>query len=66
MTDLINRSLAVPSPCVRICRLDAQEICTGCGRSLDEIARWSRLSDDERRVVVARSADRLHPGAASA
>ncbi len=63
---MFNRSLAVASPCVQICRLDAHEVCTGCGRTLDEIARWSRMSDDERRVVVTRAAERRSPGAASA
>jgi predicted Fe-S protein YdhL (DUF1289 family) len=28
-------------------------LCIGCHRSLDEIARWSRMSDDERRRIIA-------------
>ncbi len=62
---LINRSLAVPSPCIQVCRLDAREVCTGCGRTLDEIAGWSRMSDDERRVVVLKATSRRTPGAAT-
>jgi predicted Fe-S protein YdhL (DUF1289 family) len=42
---------AVESPCVRICALDDRQICLGCGRSLDEIARWSRMTSDEKRAV---------------
>ncbi|EGH69101.1 DUF1289 domain-containing protein [Pseudomonas syringae] len=42
----------VRSPCVSICALDEQDICTGCQRTVTEITRWSRMSNDERRVVL--------------
>jgi len=42
----------VPSPCVSVCRMDARTgLCEGCYRTIDEIARWSALSDAERRAV---------------
>ena len=53
----------VPSPCIGICRLDeAGNSCTGCGRTLDEVAKWSRASDDYKRavwqrIIEARSSD---------
>ncbi|MBK4991706.1 MULTISPECIES: DUF1289 domain-containing protein [Pseudomonas] len=42
----------VASPCVNICALDEQDICTGCQRSVAEISRWGRMNDDERRAVL--------------
>ncbi|MDU8427757.1 DUF1289 domain-containing protein [Pseudomonas syringae] len=42
----------VRSPCVSICALDEQDICTGCQRTVSEITQWSRMSNDERRVVL--------------
>ena len=46
----------VASPCINVCVLDAaQAHCTGCGRSLDEIAAWSGASDAEKRAIVARA-----------
>jgi predicted Fe-S protein YdhL (DUF1289 family) len=30
-----------------------QKLCIGCGRSLDEIARWIDFDDAERRRIVA-------------
>lgn len=36
----------------------ATGLCDGCLRTLDEIAAWSRLSDDEKRAVLARVAAR--------
>ncbi|WP_028623888.1 DUF1289 domain-containing protein [Pseudomonas sp. Ant30-3] len=42
----------VRSPCVNICALDEADICTGCQRTVEEITRWSRMSNDERRAVL--------------
>lgn len=42
----------VPSPCVNVCRMDeASGLCAGCARTLDEIARWSAMSDADKRAV---------------
>jgi len=44
----------IESPCVRICVVHPEaRLCTGCLRSIDEITRWSKMSVDERRVVMA-------------
>jgi len=42
----------VASPCVQICALDDDDICTGCQRSAMEITRWGRMENDERRQVL--------------
>jgi len=48
---------AISSPCIKLCQLDpVTRICLGCGRSLDEIGRWSSLSEAERLVIMARLA----------
>ncbi len=48
---------AISSPCIKLCQLDpATRLCLGCGRSLDEIGRWSHLSEAERRAIMARLA----------
>jgi len=45
----------IESPCNRICTLDpASGRCLGCGRSLDEITRWTRMSEAERAQVIAK------------
>lgn len=43
---------AVLSPCVGICSVDDDGLCAGCLRTLDEIARWSTLGDDERLRIM--------------
>jgi uncharacterized protein len=46
--------VAVTSPCVGVCVIDDESgWCEGCGRSLDEIARWLAMSADERERIVA-------------
>lgn len=48
------------SPCVGICRLDrTHSNCIGCGRSLAEIAAWSRMTLEEQRKVCELAAQRL-------
>ncbi|MFC4593281.1 MULTISPECIES: DUF1289 domain-containing protein [Sphingobium] len=43
------------SPCVNICMLDkAGRLCTGCGRTRDEIRRWRGMSKAERRAIMER------------
>jgi predicted Fe-S protein YdhL (DUF1289 family) len=50
----------VPSPCKNVCRMDeASGLCAGCGRTLDEIALWSVLDDDDKRTVWALLPERL-------
>ncbi len=44
----------LPSPCQNICVMhEPSGHCTGCGRTLDEIALWSVLDDDDKRAVWA-------------
>lgn len=36
------------TPCIGVCRLGADGLCTGCRRTGEEIARWRDLDDAER------------------
>jgi len=48
------------SPCIRACAIDPRTgLCAGCGRSLDEIARWAEMTDVERERILAALSDRL-------
>jgi len=50
----------VPSPCVSICRMNAQtQLCEGCLRTLDEIAAWGRMDDATKREVWQAIGERL-------
>ena len=61
-----RRRPVIESPCNRVCTLDpATDLCLGCGRSLDQIMRWTQMTDAERARVVAeldrRPTDRRRP-----
>ncbi len=60
MTEPVERPVA--SPCVHVCALDDDDICTGCQRSVDEITRWGRMDNTERREVLVRCMERARAG----
>ncbi|MCE2573572.1 DUF1289 domain-containing protein [Motilimonas eburnea] len=50
--------LDVPSPCVRNCCLDEQDICMGCHRSLDEIIAWHDSSYAQKQAIITQAKQR--------
>jgi predicted Fe-S protein YdhL (DUF1289 family) len=51
---------AIRSPCIKLCTLDPEtKTCLGCGRTLDEIANWTRYGEAEREAIMARLPERL-------
>jgi predicted Fe-S protein YdhL (DUF1289 family) len=59
----------VPSPCINVCRMDpVTGYCEGCLRTIDEIAAWSAMADDDKRAVWQRLEQRrqqLQPAGAT-
>ena len=45
---------SVRSPCIANCKLDEEEVCRGCFRTIDEIISWSSFSNSEKQAVIAR------------
>ena len=42
------------TPCVKVCQMDPhRNLCLGCRRTLDEIARWGMMNDQERERILA-------------
>ena len=48
---------AVASPCINVCKMEAG-LCAGCFRTLDEIACWATIGDDDKRLILAAVAQR--------
>jgi predicted Fe-S protein YdhL (DUF1289 family) len=44
----------IESPCNRKCTLDQNDVCVGCGRTMDEIIDWTKMTADERRAIMQR------------
>jgi len=54
------------SPCVKVCVIDpASRLCSGCGRTLDEIARWGAMGEAERARIMAILPERMRCAAPS-
>jgi predicted Fe-S protein YdhL (DUF1289 family) len=50
----------IESPCQRICVVDGMTSqCMGCGRTLKEIAQWTRYTPQERRTIMDALSARL-------
>lgn len=49
----------VPSPCIKVCTLDRDDVCTGCGRRIDEIAVWGGASHEYKQRIVEAARRRL-------
>jgi predicted Fe-S protein YdhL (DUF1289 family) len=43
----------IESPCISVCRYE-NEICVGCGRTVDDIVNWYDMTDDEKQAVLNR------------
>lgn len=50
---IVSDEAGPPSPCVRDCCLDEQDVCLGCGRHVDEILRWRESTASEREAILA-------------
>lgn len=52
MSDVWSRA-EPQSPCVKICLIHPEaKLCTGCYRTIGEIAAWGRMSSEERREIM--------------
>jgi uncharacterized protein len=48
------------SPCVAVCALDARAgLCTGCGRTIAEIAEWSGATSERQCAILALLPERM-------
>ncbi len=44
----------VPNPCKSICKLNKDNVCTGCKRTKEEISGWSKLTNEQKQSIVTR------------
>jgi len=49
----MNFAHAIVSPCIKVCTMNpATGLCAGCGRTIEEIARWGGMSHVEREMIM--------------
>jgi predicted Fe-S protein YdhL (DUF1289 family) len=60
---VVGQTQDLPSPCQSICVMDPEaDLCTGCLRTLSEIAAWGSLNDEQKRhiwVQIGRRAENI-------
>ena len=45
----------VKSPCVAVCKIDYESgYCIGCKRTIEEIANWSILNNQQKKKILAK------------
>lgn len=40
------------SPCINICKLNENKVCIGCYRTIDEIANWTKYTNEEKLAII--------------
>ena len=43
----------IPSPCIGVCQTNNRGYCLGCYRSREERFHWLKLTDEQKRNVIA-------------
>jgi uncharacterized protein len=44
----------IATPCIKVCVVDGESgLCLGCYRTLNEVAGWQKLGEDERATIMA-------------
>ena len=51
--------MPIASPCNRVCTLNDDDVCLGCGRTLDDITHWGSMPEADKAACVTRAHDRL-------
>ena len=47
------------SPCIDVCQINRQtRLCDGCGRTIDEITNWSKMTDNERLLIMKKNTNK--------
>ena len=46
------------SPCIKVCRLDMNNLCAGCFRTIDEITTWAQSNRATREAILIRTKQR--------
>jgi len=47
------------SPCVRICSLNQDNVCVGCGMTVRDLRIWGGANDEEKQKIITEGSLRL-------
>lgn len=49
----------ISTPCVRLCKLNAEQVCIGCGRTKSDIMVWTHIEETDRKQLMEEAKSRL-------
>ena len=49
----------IKSPCIRVCALNKENWCVGCGMTVRDLRIWSSVDEEEQRRIVKESRERV-------
>ena len=50
----------ITSPCVGICSINKNnDFCIGCGRTIDQISKWSNFNETEKKKIILQIKNRI-------
>ncbi len=53
----------IQNPCIKLCHRDSNDVCFGCRRTGEEIANWSKYTNEEKKAVIEKTSQRRNvPG----
>ena len=54
----MSQELPIKSPCISVCALDENDLCTGCQRSITEIREWKHATNERRQDILRQTEQR--------
>lgn len=53
----------IQNPCIKLCHRDSNDVCFGCRRTGEEIGKWSKYTNEEKKAVIEKTSKRRNvPG----
>ncbi len=49
----------IKSPCIRVCALNEEHWCVGCGMTVRDLRIWRSVDEEEQRRIVKESRERV-------
>ena len=49
------------TPCVAVCSTTFDEVCRGCGRTVEEVAQWVFMDDAQKEIIWQRITAQGYP-----
>lgn len=53
----VSGTIVPKSPCIQVCTIGHDDLCKGCFRTLNEIANWKSLSNEDKQKILDRISD---------